>query len=262
MNSSDLRPRKRRSALFGPPHRLRDGMARGPEGGEIRIFGYADSVDNMGDDVTLLGRGGRPLAEKRGNCCLRLFDGGPISPEGVGALILRHGSLSPFSLEGSDQSDHHVTPPTSWPARSPSARPHGNEGHPGFFRLNVQAGHPLWRLQYHGAVSLVAETPHRHTSEGALETDRSDPEWAVRRHAGVSLGRWCRSPNRTGADHIVRSITDRTMSREFHRLGRGRCVVAPRPKGPVQHAWAVTDHWRVCSARLSADPPDPPDQDC
>jgi hypothetical protein len=109
MNSSDLRPRK---TVLGPPHRLREGMARGLEGGEIRIFSDADSVDNMGDDATLLGRGGRPLAEKRGNCCLRLFDGAPISPEGVGALILRHGSLSPFSLEGSDQSDHHVTPPT------------------------------------------------------------------------------------------------------------------------------------------------------
>src|SRR5450755_2895336 len=118
MNSPTFAHGERCSVLLGPPHRLRDGMARRLEGSEIRIFSRADSVNNMGDDGTLLGRGGQPVAEQWGDRCLRLFDGGPISPEGVGALILRHGSLSPFNLEGSDQSDHHVTPPTLWLARS------------------------------------------------------------------------------------------------------------------------------------------------
>src|SRR6202161_2796983 len=105
MNSPVVRPSfargERCSVLLGSPHRLRHGMARGLEGSEIRIFSQADLVDNMGDDGTLLGCWGQPVAEKWGDRCLRLFDGGPISPEGVGALILRHGSLSPLSLESS-----------------------------------------------------------------------------------------------------------------------------------------------------------------
>src|SRR5580700_6888955 len=49
---------------------------------------------------------------------------------------------------------------------------------------------------------LVHETPHRHTSRARpLDTDRSDPEWAVRRHDFVRIGQWCRSPNRTRAEH-------------------------------------------------------------
>jgi hypothetical protein len=59
--------------------------------------------------------------------------------------------------------------------KEPSACPQGNEGHPGFFRLNVQAGQLLWRLQFRCGITWSVRHAVGMRRPGTLDTDSSDP---------------------------------------------------------------------------------------